>query len=83
MKNLLKNGLNAIQNKVNQAGLAITGVLVGASAQAAVPTAASDAVTTITTDSAAFLDLLWVPIVAVTLFFMYVRFFKKGTKLVG
>ena len=50
-----------------------------ASAHAALPTAATDAITGIGTDGLALIDAVWVPVAAVTTGFILIKLFKRGS----
>lgn len=52
--------------------------LFAVTSNAAVPTAASDAFTTVQTDSLAMIDLAWPVIAVVTTGFILIRLFKRG-----
>lgn len=68
--------------KKAQAGLiAIVALSFGAvsTAQAAIPTEASDAVTALVTDAGAFVLSFWPVVIAVTMAFALMRLFKRGT----
>lgn len=75
-------------NVVKRASVALLGMLAFCAAfvqtaVAAVPVAASTAITEIQTDGLAMVDLLWPVIGALTVAFVLIKIFKKGGNKVG
>lgn len=52
------------------------------SAMAALPASATAAFTTLETDGLALIDLVWVPVVGITVGFIIIKLFKRGANKV-
>ena len=72
MKNMFKNLMATL-------GLAALSV---ATVQAAVPIAASTALTDLQTDAIAMIDLVWPVVAAVTIAFILIKLFRRGANKV-
>lgn len=59
--------------------LASSVAIVSVNASAAIPTEASDALATFITDATAFVASFWPLLIGVTISFLFMKLFKKGT----
>lgn len=59
-------------------GVTGTVAMIGSVASAAVPVAASTALTDLSTDGLAMIDLIWPVVAAITIGFVLIRLFKRG-----
>lgn len=74
----MKNMINAVKRQAGMFGAAVVGVLISGTASAALPAAATTALTDLATDVTSILDAIWPIVVLVTIGFVLMGLFKRG-----
>lgn len=79
MKNYLQKTASTVKTCSKKVGVAVVGALATvSSAMADVPVVVGTQITAMQTDALAVIDLVWVPVAAVTGGFVLFKIFKRG-----